>query len=98
MLRRMALFCGIPTLLGLSSFFVSYYVVSHELFKLPNTAVLFGSLGFFGLGIAGLSYGALSASWDESSPGGLLGWREFTTNLGRMQQAWREARQQSKSS
>jgi len=51
------------------------------------------SMGFFGLGVLGLSYGVLSASWDEEIPGSKLGWREFTTNWGRMTSAWRSARQ-----
>lgn len=94
MVRRMAIFCGIPTIFGLSSFFVSYLIVSRELFDLPPSAVLLVSLGFFGLGVVGLSYGVLSASWDENEPGSVLGWSEFTTNLGRMTGAWRSTKQQ----
>lgn len=97
MIRRMALFCGVPTSLGVSSFFLSYFIVVKGLFELPNTAVLFVSLGFFGLGVLGLSYGALSTSWDEENPGGLIGLDEFKVNLGRMQQAWRDAREQAQS-
>ncbi len=97
MIRRMAVFCGVPTFLGVSSFFVSYFIVVNELFELPNTAVLFVSLGFFGIGVLGLSYGALSTSWDEDNPGGLAGIDEFKVNLGRMQQAWRDAREQAQS-
>ncbi|MEB3213543.1 MAG: PAM68 family protein [Leptolyngbyaceae bacterium] len=97
MVKRMGFFCGIPTLLGIMTFFVSYLIVTSELFEIPPTAVLFVSLGFFGLGVVGLSYGALSTSWDESSPGSLIGLDEFKINLGRMQQAWREARNQSRS-
>lgn len=96
MVKRMALFCGIPTFFGVSSFFVSYFAVTQGV-KLPTTAVLLVSLGLFGLGVVGLSYGALSTSWDESEPGALLGWKEFSLNLGRMREAWKEAREQSKS-
>lgn len=93
MIRRMALLCGIPTALGISSFFISYFLVSQMEIKLPNVAVLMVSMGFWGLGVLGLSYGVLSASWDEDSPGTILGWQEFTTNLGRLTAAWREAKQ-----
>jgi hypothetical protein len=55
--------------------------------------VVLVSMGFFGLGVLGLSYGVLSASWDEEIPGTKLGWQEFTTNLGRMTSAWRSAGQ-----
>ncbi|MBD2071913.1 PAM68 family protein [Leptolyngbya sp. FACHB-671] len=91
MVRRMALFCGIPSALGISTFFVSYFVITHDLVALPNAAVVLVSMGFFGLGVVGLSYGVLSASWDEAIAGSALGWSEFTTNLGRMTEAWRSA-------
>ncbi|MEG4942073.1 PAM68 family protein [Microcoleus sp. F4-D5] len=92
MISRIAVFCGIPTLLGISTFFVSYLVVSNGLFDLPNTAVLLVSMGCFGLGVLGLSYGVLSASWDEEVSGSTLGWEEFNTNFGRMREAWRAAK------
>ncbi|HAJ61537.1 MAG TPA: DUF3464 domain-containing protein, partial [Cyanobacteria bacterium UBA8543] len=91
MVSRMALLCGIPTVLGLSTFFVSYFLIKNIGLKLPNPAVVLVSMGFLGLGVLGLSYGVLSASWDEDLPGTWLGWQEFTTNLGRMRAAWRSA-------
>lgn len=97
MVRRMALLCGIPTALGILSFVVSYLLVVNLQIKLPNVAVVLVSMGFFGLGVLGLSYGVLSASWEEDIPGTLLGWQEFTTNLGRLTSAWREAREAKKS-
>lgn len=93
MARRMAVLCGIPSILGISTFFVSYFLVTNVHLKLPNVAVVLLSMGFFGLGVVGLSYGVLSASWDEETPGTTLGWQEFTTNLGRMTSAWRSAGQ-----
>ncbi len=95
MITRIALFCGVPTLLGITTFFVSYLIVSKGLFELPNTAVLLVSMGCFGLGVLGLSYGVLSASWDEEISGSTLGWQEFTTNFGRMREAWRAAKPKS---
>lgn len=93
MVRRMALLCGIPSVLGIATFFVSYFLVTQAGIKLPNVAVVLVSMGFFGLGVLGLSYGVLSASWDEDVPGTKLGWQEFTTNLGRMTSAWRKTGQ-----
>lgn len=95
MISRIALFCGVPTLLGISTFFVSYLIVSKGLFDLPNTAVLLVSMGCFGLGVLGLSYGVLSASWDEEVSGSSLGLEEFNTNFGRMREAWRAAKPKS---
>lgn len=95
MARRMAVFCGVPSALGMSTFIVSYLIVSQGWFKLPNAAVLLVSMGFFGLGVLGLSYGVISASWEEEIVGSKLGWQEFTTNWGRLTSAWRSARQKN---
>ena len=94
MIRRMGVFCGIPTALGVSTFFASYFIVVNGVFDLPNSAVVLVSMACFGLGVVGLSYGVLSASWEEDAPGTLLGVSEFKTNLGRMTAAWRDARKQ----
>ncbi|MCT7961336.1 PAM68 family protein [Laspinema sp. D1] len=95
MVSRMAILCGVPTALGMFTFIASYFVISGDLFPLPNFAVVLVSMGCFGLGVIGLTYGVLSASWDEELPGSLLGWQEFTTNFGRMNAARREAKQKS---
>lgn len=93
MARRMGIFCGIPTGLGVLTFVVSYLVVTNQWFKLPNVVVVLVSMGCFGLGVVGLSYGVLSASWDEERVGSWFGWEEFTVNFGRVVASWRAARQ-----
>ncbi|MCX7592471.1 MAG: PAM68 family protein [Fischerella sp.] len=95
MIRRVAGFSGIPTFLGILTLVVSYLLLTKAGIKLPPVAVLLVNMGFFGLGVLGISYGALSASWDEERTGTLLGWNEFTTNWGRMVAAWRESRQKN---
>jgi VIT1/CCC1 family predicted Fe2+/Mn2+ transporter len=90
MITRMALFSGTPTSLGVLSLVGSYFIIQKDWFPLPSIAVLLVSSGLFGLGVLGLSYGLLSASWDEADPGSKLGWREFQTNFGRMRQAWKK--------
>ncbi len=90
--RRVALFCGIPTALGVLSFIGSYIVTVNHWFALPNTAVLLLTMACFGSGVLGLSYGAISASWDEHRDGTLWGWSEFQTNLGHLIAAWKAQR------
>lgn len=94
MVRRMALFCGVPTGLGLASFPTGYFILQQGI-ELPNVAVLLVSLGFLGLGVLGLTYGVLSASWDEETPGDALGWSEFKLNLGRTLESWKEVRERN---
>jgi hypothetical protein len=95
MIRRVAGFCGVPTALGIGSLVCSYLLLIYAGVKLPPVAVLLVNMGFFGLGVLGITYGVLSASWDEDRVGTLLGWSEFTTNSGRMIAAWRETRQKN---
>jgi Photosynthesis affected mutant 68 len=87
--RRMTFFAGLPTLLGMLSFVASYFLVKNGT-KLPTTAVLLVTLGLFGLGVIGLSYGVLSASWDENQVGTILGAEQFGINWGRMTGAYKE--------
>lgn len=95
MVCRMALFCGVPTLAGLLTFPLSYLVVSRDWFNLPVFVVLLTTLGLFGLGALGLSYGVLSASWEEDQLGTQLGWSEFKLNFGRLIEAWRSRKADS---
>ena len=96
MIRRMALLCGIPTGLGLSSFFIFYSLVARGWAEISPQLVFYVTLGLFGLGFFGLSYGVLSTSWDEDRPGGWVGWQEFTLNAARLLQGWRQAKQAAK--
>ncbi|MBH8571866.1 PAM68 family protein [Nostocaceae cyanobacterium CENA369] len=93
MIRRVAGFCGIPTALGIITLVVSYLLTIYSDIKLAPIAVLLVNMGFFGLGVLGITYGVLSASWDEERPGSLLGLGDFRTNWGRMSAVWRETRQ-----
>ncbi len=88
MLKRMVIFSGLPTFVGVSTFFVSYFLLVNEVVELPSYFVLFATLGCFGMGVLGLSYGALSASWDEDRLGHWFGFDEFRVNFGRLTGAW----------
>ncbi len=76
---------------------VSYIVISKHWAELPHVAVLLVNMGFFGLSVLGLSYGAISASWDEDRVGNWFGWKEFTANFARLTESWRSAKQKPSS-
>ncbi|MBW4560841.1 MAG: PAM68 family protein [Mojavia pulchra JT2-VF2] len=95
MIRRVAGFCGIPTALGITTLVVSYLLPTYTGIKLAPIAVLLVNMGFFGLGVLGITYGVLSASWDEERIGSWHGLGEFGTNWGRMVAVWRETRQKN---
>ncbi|MBD2628573.1 PAM68 family protein [Trichormus variabilis] len=92
MIRRVAAFCGIPTALGIITLVASYLLITFADIQLPPIAVLLVNMGLFGLGVLGITYGVLSASWDEERPGTLLGLGELGINWGRMTEVWRETR------
>ncbi|MEN9218496.1 MAG: PAM68 family protein [Gloeomargarita sp. DG_2_bins_126] len=83
MVRRMWAFCGTPTALGVLAFPTSYFLLQQGV-KIPVAMVVVVTLGCFGLGIVGLSYGILSTCWDADRVGHWLGWQEFRTNWGRL--------------
>ena len=83
MARRVAIATGIPSILGMSTFVGSYLVVSKGVLDIPPGVTLVTSGGFFLLGLLGLSYGVLSASW-EPGAGSLLGIEQIGVNIGRL--------------
>ncbi|MEL7357644.1 MAG: PAM68 family protein [Cyanobacteria bacterium J06560_6] len=86
MVRRMAILSIAPIALGVSIFFLSYYLLSHQIVTFAPIVTLLTTMGCFGLGVVGLTYGMLSASWDEE-PGSLIGFDEFKLNFGRIMDA-----------
>lgn len=94
MARRMVFYCGIPSILGMSSLLIFYWLSSQSIIELPPYVALFVSFGFLGLGVLGLSYGIFSASWDEERVGSILGFEESKINLSRTVDAWRNARKE----
>lgn len=94
MLKRMLFFSGIPVSMGILVFFASYVLIIQGIAELPNVAVLLTTLACFGLSVVGLSYGALSASWEEDSVGTIIGFDEFKLNFERLVGSWRQAREE----
>ncbi|MCS5690481.1 PAM68 family protein [Cyanobium sp. FGCU-6] len=91
MARRIAIATGIPSLMGMAVFVGSYLLVSRGLLDIPPVVTLLASGTCFLLGLLGLSYGVLSASW-EDSPGSLIGTEQIVLNIGRLRQSVREMR------
>jgi hypothetical protein len=91
MARRIAIGTGIPTLMGMGVFVGSYLLVSREIADSPSGATLAASGACFFLGLLGLSFGVLSASW-EDQPGSLLGTEQIGVNISRLRSSIRSMR------
>ncbi|KEF43398.1 MAG: hypothetical protein ER33_01250 [Cyanobium sp. CACIAM 14] len=96
MVRRIAVATGTPTLLGMGVIVASYLLVSRGVLDIAPGLTLAGSGAFFVLGLLGLSYGVLSASW-EDGPGSLLGFEQIGVNIGRVRDSVKAMRQGSRS-
>jgi drug/metabolite transporter (DMT)-like permease len=91
MARRIAIGTGIPTVMGMGVFVGSYLLVSRQIFDVPPSATLAASAGCFFLGLLGLSFGVLSASWEEK-PGSLLGSEQIRLNISRLRSSVKSMR------
>ena len=88
MARRIALTTGIPTLSGMGVFIGSYFLISKGIAEISPTLTLVSSAMCFLVGLLGLSYGILSASWDFT-PGSFLGFENIKPNINRMKDAFK---------
>jgi len=92
MAKRIFFTAGIPTLLGMSVFVISYVIVTRKIAEIPPSSTIAISAIFFLLGLGGLSYGILSASWDRA-PGSFLGLENIPLNIQRAKAAFKPASQ-----
>tara|TARA_B100001758_G_scaffold246478_1_gene261646 strand:+ start:113 stop:397 length:285 start_codon:yes stop_codon:yes gene_type:complete len=83
MARRVAIATGVPSVMGMAVFVISYLLVSRQILDIPPGVTLISSGACFLLGLLGLSYGVLSASW-EPQPGSLLGIEHIKPNMQRL--------------
>ena len=92
MARRIFFTAGIPTILGMSVFVISYIIVTRNIAEIPPSSTIAISALFFLLGLAGLSFGILSASWDKD-PGSFFGIENIPMNIQRAKEAFKPASQ-----
>ena len=92
MAKRIFFTAGIPTVLGMSVFVVSYIIVTRNIAEIPPSSTIAISALFFLLGLAGLSFGILSASWDKD-PGSFFGIENIPMNIQRAKAAFKPATQ-----
>ena len=88
MARRIAFTTGIPTLSGMGVFVGSYFLISRGIAEISPTITLVSSAMCFLVGLLGLSYGILSASWDADT-GSFLGFENIKPNINRIKDAFK---------
>ena len=93
MARRIAFTTGIPTLSGMGVFIGSYFLISKGIAEISPTVTLVSSAMCFLVGLLGLSYGILSASWDFN-PGSFLGLENIKPNINRIKDAFKSTKKE----
>ncbi|GIM06032.1 hypothetical protein Vretimale_10446 [Volvox reticuliferus] len=81
MFRRILICTGVPVFTGMALFPLFYWLRVVQDIEYPLWIVYIAQLLTFGGGLLGITYGALSASWDPSREGSWLGWTELKANL-----------------
>jgi hypothetical protein len=92
MARRIAIATGIPSVLGMGVIIASYLLVSRGILTIQPVVTLLGSGALFLLGLLGLSYGVISASWEDAC-GTVLGLEQIPLNISRIRESVRAMRQ-----
>ncbi len=92
MFRRILAFSGVPIAAGIALFPAFYYLKKVVGVDVPTWVVYVVQSITWGGGLAGISYGILSSSWDPSREGTMLGGSEFKANLGAILERGRDKR------
>ena len=92
MAKRIFFTAGIPTIMGMLVFVISYIIVTKNIAEIPPSSTIAISALFFLIGLGGLSFGILSASWDKE-PGSFFGIENIPLNIQRAKAAFRPASQ-----
>ena len=93
MARRIAFTTGIPTLSGMGVFIGSYFLISKGIAEIAPTVTLVSSALCFLVGLLGLSYGILSASWDPN-PGSFIGFENIKPNINRIKDVFKSSKKE----
>ncbi len=88
MVRRVVFTTGLPTFSGMGVFVISYLLITKGIADVAPALTLTISALCFLIGLIGLSYGILSASWD-TNPGTILGFENIRPNIERMRDAFK---------
>lgn len=83
--KRMLPFVGIPLFGSMGAFVLFWYLATYQNLEFQPAMVATTTVAFLVLGLLGITYSVMSASWDPDGPeGSVLGLEEFKTNVGNL--------------
>lgn len=91
--KRMLPFVGIPLFGVMGAFVAFWYLATYKNYEFQPALVAFSTIGILGVGLLGITYSVMSASWDVEVEGSALGWDEFKKNLSSIQDGLKRTRE-----
>jgi len=91
--KRMLPFVGLPLFGGMGVFVGFWYLATYKGLEFQPTLVAYSTIVVLIVGLLGITYSVMSASWDPEVEGSTLGVQEFQTNIGNIQDGLRRSRE-----
>lgn len=91
--KRMLPFVGIPLFGSLGAFVAFWYFATQKDVVFQPTLVAFSTIFVLVLGLLGITYSVMSASWDPDVEGSTIGAEEFKKNLSSIQDGFKRSRE-----
>lgn len=93
MIGRIAAFFGVPVFGGLAIFVGAFFYSKQTDTVIQPNIIAYATQVPFVLGLLGITYGIMSASWEPESEGSALGIDEFKTNFARVKDGLKRTRE-----
>jgi hypothetical protein len=85
--KRMLPFVAVPIFGGMATFVGFWYMATYQNQEYQPAVVAVTTIGLLVVGLIGITYSVMSASWDPEAPeGSVLGFEEFGTNLSNLRE------------
>ena len=91
--QRMLPFVGIPLFGVMGAFVLFWYLATYKNMEFQPTLVAYSTIGIMAVGLLGITYSVMSASWDEEVEGSAVGIDEFKKNFGSVQEGLSRSRE-----
>jgi hypothetical protein len=91
--KRMLPFVGIPLFGGMGAFVAFWYFATYKNVEFQPALVAFSTIGILAVGLLGITYSVMSASWDVDEEGSWLGTEEFGKNFGSIRDGLKRTRE-----
>jgi len=86
-------FVGVPLFGGMGAFVAFWYFATYKNYEFQPALVAFSTIAILVVGLLGITYSVMSASWDVEEEGSVLGFEEFGKNLGSIRDGLKRTRE-----